>query len=488
MGEPAMAIDAPPPIGPQAGPQTEFARCEADICVFGGGAGGGKSFALLYEAVKWSHVPGYRAVLFRRTSPELTGGGGLWDESHGSGLPGGTFYRTFGGRARGGHILDWRFEPDARIQFRHLQRESDRFAHQGQQYAFIGFDEATHFTASQVWYLFGRLRSTCGVRPYMRLTCNPDPDSFIATLIDWWIGEDGFPIPERAGVLRWFVRSGDEMRWFASEKEARLAAPDSMPRSLTFIPSLVTDNAALLAANPEYIGNLQALGRVERERLEKGNWRTRAAAGKVFKRDDFKIVDEPPSPPVATVRFWDRAASEPTKDHPDPDWTRGVRVSLCKDGELWVDDLISMQKRGTDVLREMRRAAESDGIHVTQGVWQDTGGAGKAEVDTTITALAGYVVEVVESFGVTLAGVDEHHRSSRPKQAFANAWAPWAERGSVYLKRASWTEEFRSECHGFPDAAHDDIVDAMSGAFQVLVGSGLGWWQAIQQAADTSKG
>lgn len=468
MGEPARQLEepteAPPRIAPQPGPQMQFAQCEADIAFFGGQAGGGKSFALLYEAGKWTHLPKYLAGLFRRETTQLVGPGGLWDESR-------QIYEALGGKSREGQWLDWRFESGARIKFGHLQHEDDRFKHQGMQYAFLGFDEVTHFTETQFWYLFGRLRSTCGVKPYLRATCNPDPDSFVFKLIEWWIDDEGLPIPERAGVLRWFVRLDDKMHWFDSEEEAREAHPDERPKSLTFIPSKITDNPALLEADPDAISKLQAQSRVDRKRLLEGNWKARATAGMVFKRADFRRVftrSEMSGQVLRAVRFWDKAASEPTPKHPDPDWTRGVRMLLLDGGRIFIDDVVSLRARGTDVLALQRRTAERDGVHVTQGIWQDTGGAGKTDVDTTITALAGYPVEVVESFSADTRGLSGSHRSTKAKRAFADAWAPWVERGSFYVLEASWADELLNECDAFPDARHDDIVDAISGGFQLL--------------------
>lgn len=493
MGEAAVALaEESVSWEPQPGPQTSFARCEADIAFFGGAAGGGKSFALLYEAVKWTRVRGvraYRAILFRRTSPELQGGGGLWDESQ-------AMYRDAGGRPRGAPALDWTFDAASgrisdrhRIEFRHLVHESTVYEHQGRQYAFIGFDEVTHFSARQFWYMVSRLRSVSGVRPYVRATCNPDPDSFVAELIAWWIGEDGYPIAERSGVLRWFVRVDDALHWFDDDAEARAAHPDSEPLSFTFIASRLADNRILLEKDPSYRGKLMSLGRVDRARLlgdeaRGGNWRVRSSAGMVFRRDEFVLAERPPAPVVATVRFWDKASSAPTPKHPNPDWTRGVRVSLCEGGRLWIDDVVSVRARAVEVLELMRATAARDGIQTTIGVWQDTGGAGLVDADVSSAALAGYVVETVASFAADTTGISETHRSSKPKRAFANAWSPWVEQGNVYVLRgAPWTDELLGECDNFPDARFDDIVDAISGAFQVLVGSGLGWWESIEKAA-----
>src|SRR3954454_4436898 len=85
---------------------------------------------------------------------------------------------------------------------------------QGAQIALICFDELTHFRAHQFFYMVSRNRSTCGVRPYIRATCNPDADSWVAEFLAWWIDpETGLPIPERAGVMRYYVRVSDKIIW-----------------------------------------------------------------------------------------------------------------------------------------------------------------------------------------------------------------------------------------------------------------------------------
>ena len=483
--------------GPQPGPQTMLAECSADIAILGGQAGGGKSFGLLYEGVKWVRHPrvrGYRAIAFRRSEGELTGGGGLWEESL-------EIFRAFGGRPRESQ-LDWVFEAESdlvedrhRIEFRHLQRESTVYEHMGLQYAVILFDELTHFTSAQFWYMYSRLRSTCGVQPYMRASCNPDPDSFVAPLIAWWIGDDGYPIPERSGVLRWLVRVGDALQWFPTREAAVAAWPRERPISFTFIAARLKDNPKLTEKDPGYISRLQMLGRVDRARLlgdedKGGNWHVRATSGLFFKKADFKIANEPPSRIVRTVRFWDKAGSVETSKHPNPDWTRGPRVSLCENGEFWIDDLVSARERPTAVLRLMRRTAELDGVQVIVGLWQDSAGAGLVDVDTTATALAGFVVEIVSSTAPDATDVQKKKLigSSRPKRVFARVWAPFVERGLVYVKRAEWTDTVTGECDDFPDGKFDDIVDGISGAMQLLVGQGMGFWHLLQQSAGDNKG
>jgi hypothetical protein len=181
---------------PQSGPQTAFLASPADIVVYGGAAGGGKSFGLLLEPLRHAQKPDFRAVVFRRTSPQITAGGGLWDTAA-------KVYPRLGADPNRS-ALKYRFPSGAEVAFRHLQHEETKHDYDGSQLALIGFDELTHFTATQFFYLLSRNRSTAGVRPYVRATCNPDAGSWVKPFIQWWIDPlTGYPIPERVGVLRW---------------------------------------------------------------------------------------------------------------------------------------------------------------------------------------------------------------------------------------------------------------------------------------------
>jgi len=149
-------------IRPQAGPQENFLATEADIAIYGGAAGGGKTWALLLEPLRHIHNPEFGAVIFRRTYPQIRSEGGLWSESS-------TIYPAMGGQPRES-ILDWTFPAGGRIKFAHMQHEINRLDWQGAQIPLIEFDELTHFTKEQFFYMLSRNRSTCGVRPYIRAT------------------------------------------------------------------------------------------------------------------------------------------------------------------------------------------------------------------------------------------------------------------------------------------------------------------------------
>jgi hypothetical protein len=270
-------------LRPQAGPQYAFLNTPVDIAIYGGAAGGGKSYALLLECLRNVEIPGFGATIFRRNTTEILSEGGLWDES----------YNVFGniGRPRESRF-DWTFPAGPRVSFRHMEHEKTRYQYQGAQIPFIGFDEVTEFTWKMFSFMLSRNRSTCGVWPYIRATCNPDPDSFVAELIDWYIDDDGYPILERSGVPRWFVNLNDQLHW--ADQPGPLVeqfGKEAIPKSFTFIPSSIYDNKILLDADPGYMANLMALPYVERMRLLKGNWHIRPAAGTLFRREWFEVVE-----------------------------------------------------------------------------------------------------------------------------------------------------------------------------------------------------
>lgn len=434
-------------IKPQPGPQESFLATPADIAIYGGAAGGGKSFALLMEPLRHVGNKHFGAVIFRRTSPQITNEGGLWDEAA-------KLYPLIGGRPRVGD-LEYRFASGASVGFRHLQHEATKYDWQGAQVPFIGFDELTHFTKEQFFYMMSRNRSTCGVKPYIRATCNPDADSWVAEFIAWWIDQEtGLPIPERAAVIRYFVRINDAVLWGASHEELREKyGADVQPKSVAFIPAKLTDNPALMQADPGYLANLMALGAVERARLLGGNWKIRPAAGLYFKRHWCEVVDAAPAG-VRWVRYWDLAATEKTESN-DPDWTEGIKLGRDPATKIYyLADWTRMRESPLKVEQALKNTASADGISVAIGIPQDPAQAGKSQAEYLIRQLSGYNARA------------RIERGDKPVRF--SPFSAQCEAGNVKIVRAHWNSALFDNLEAFPDAAHDDTADACSGAFGML--------------------
>jgi predicted phage terminase large subunit-like protein len=434
-----------------------FATSPADICIYGGAAGSGKSYALLLEGLRHApSVPEFYAVIFRRQLTEISRSGGLWDESIG-------VYSHFGGESVMGRH-EWRFPNRSRISFGHLQVESDVMSWHGSQIAYLGFDELQQFTFRQVWYMISRNRSTCGVKPYIRATCNPDAESWLADFLSWWIDEEtGFPIRERAGVLRYVVRGPDDrLLWGDTADEVRpylkipadwpadLPLPE--PKSVTFIPAKLSDNPELMRRDPNYLANLLNQTMVERERLLGGNWKIRPAAGLYFKRGWVEVVETAPIM-RETVRYWDLAATEKTESN-DPDWTVSVKLGRDMAGYIYVLDVIREQVGPFEVERLLKNTASQDGRECKLGWGKDPAQAGKFQSQHLVRLLEGYWVAPEPESGdkVTRFG---------PCSAQCEA-------GNVKVLRAVWNEPFFRTLEGFPELTHDDDVDALAGAFALL--------------------
>ena len=116
MNAPAQIVPAIVPgqtIVPQPGPQSTFLASAADIAIYGGAAGGGKTWALLLEDLRHIHNPGFGSVTFRRSTVQIRNEGGLWDESN-------NLYPLVGAEPKE-HVLTWKFPSGASASFAHLE-------------------------------------------------------------------------------------------------------------------------------------------------------------------------------------------------------------------------------------------------------------------------------------------------------------------------------------------------------------------------------
>lgn len=439
--------------------QEMFLSTPADIAIFGGAAGGGKTYGLLLEPLRHISNPRFGAVIFRTTYPQIAREGGLWDES-------GELYPLLGALANESDMV-WRFPSGAKISFSHMHYARDVEGWKGAQIPLIMFDQLEEHAERVFFYMLSRNRSTCGVRPYMRATVNPDPDSWVARFVEWWIDQDtGLPIEARAGHIRWFARNGQEWLWADTRAELLAEHPElepDQPKSVTFIPAKLEDNPILTERDPGYRANLLAQDYVDQQRLLHGNWKVRATAGKVFNRGWFEIVDAAP----AGGEFsdgWDLAATEKKSAGDDPDYTANVFSKLVH-GTLYILDAQQMRVGPAEVNRVMLNTTIQHAQHAQSEAgtyrvrWErEPGASGKRDNLTLVRLMSGY-----DARGVRPQG----DKITRLKPLAAQTLA-----GNVKLVAGPWNEMFLKHMHALPDGDHDDLGDAAEVSTRPLMRAG----------------
>ena len=322
---------------PASKPQEMFLTTPdwVDICFYGGQAGGGKTFAGLMHHLKYTHDPLYRGLTLRRTTPMLLKSGAVWDESK-------TIYTDIdpGGRIKI-KDLKYQFSTGAEVAFSHFERVEDTRNFQGAQISSCVMEELCQFEESQFNYILSRLRTRADMKPNMRATMNPDPDSWVRQYVDWYLFPEGHenygrPDPSKQGAIRWFIRTGSGLIWADSKEELEEKYPSDIPLSFRFISASVYDNPYI---QPSYIAFLNGLPRVEREILLFGNWEARPESSSFFQRGWCKeLTSYDESQIVKIVRAYDFAGTLKSDSNPSPDYTATVKMAKMRNGDYVVLD------------------------------------------------------------------------------------------------------------------------------------------------------
>lgn len=387
--------------------------------------------------------------------------GGLWDASF-------ELYTKYpGAKSIKSPAPYWKFKSGAKINLRHLERDDSVYKWQGTEICLIEFDELTHFSEKMFFYMLSRNRSTCGVEPYVRASCNPDADSWVAGFISWWINpEIGYPIPERSGQVRYMARVQEEIVWgdtpeevirMANEADYEVEITADDIKSVSFVASNIYDNQVLLSKNKGYLANLKALSIVERERLLYGNWKIKAAKGLFFPRSALpELLEEVPNDVIRWVRAWDLAATD-TDEGGDPAYTASVLLGKRRNGRYVIADATNNRIKAEKVRALVKQCAVADKAkykRVRTRLSQDPGQAGKEQAQSYIKMLAGFNVTTVKESG------DKESRA----EPFAAQW----QAGNVDVVAGPWTETLLGQYESFPESKFKDLVDSGSNAFNEL--------------------
>lgn len=276
-------------IRPQAGFQEQFVRSNVDFVVGGGSMGGGKTCGAVLSVAEPSLDSRFRAVFLRNNLGDLKSGGGILDE----------FKNIYG---KGVNVIESGdphvdFSSGARIDVTHIADQSKEKVLQrfkGRQYDLIYFDEGTGFTWECFTAVYSRNRGTAKWTGKVRMTTNPKRSHWLRIFLDWYIGVDGFIIPERNGVVRYFYINGETVKdvvWGDSKEEVYhkcksqidrtlrkfngkdgTATYEDMIKSFTFYLGTMAENKAVLDNNKGYVGSVAVMGGREAQANLEGNW------------------------------------------------------------------------------------------------------------------------------------------------------------------------------------------------------------------------
>lgn len=377
--------------------------------LFGGAAGGAKSWGVLAAASQYLDVPGYSALVLRQTYKDLALPGGLMDISH-------QWWKNTDAKWKA-QDYTWTFPGGGTLVFGYLERESDKYRYQGTNYQFIGFDELTQFeTESRYLYLFSRLRRIKGFEVPLRVRATSNP----------------------GGIGHEWVK-----RRFMIER-----TPDRL-----FIPSYLDDNPYL--DRDEYRLALAELDPVTRQQLEEGNWEIDPRGG-LFHRHWFNLAEVKPTNVIHRVRYWDLAASA-EDEYKDPDWTVGTRMNLTANGTYFIDSIVRFRASAKTVEERVHETAMIDSYETPIFMAQDPGQAGKSQISH-------YRRNVLRGFPFY---ADKDYRKTS-KAIRAKPFSAAAEEGLVSLLISEWVTPWLDEHVIFPEGVHDDQVDSSVGAFEML--------------------
>jgi predicted phage terminase large subunit-like protein len=348
------------------------------------------------------------------------------------------------------------------LKFSHMQYESNAFDHKGAQYSFVAFDEATDFTEMQVMFLLSRMRNAnVQYTPQMYLCTNPNYYSFIREWIqDFYLDPvDGTPISEKSNKERFFVRNGNEMKWFDDRSEAEAiygTGKSSGIRSFRFCSAKIWDNPYL--RDSDYLSNLKAMSRVEQLIFLEGSWTARAETSGYWHRTHISIIDYPPEKVTKRVLAVDFAFTKPSETVKSPDSTAFVLMSKDEQGVYTVEYVYTMQDTVHVVENKLFELAKQFG--------QDT----IISIPIDPNAQAGAYARGLQK---RLAEMGHTCKCQKPVKSKLVRFQPFAavtEARFVRVVAGDWNKHYFDQLEIFDGLGkhHDDMVDATSDAFFLL--------------------
>ncbi len=400
---------------------------------YGGAAGGGKSWALLMAALQYVDVPGYHALILRKTLNELKLPGAL--------IPISKAWLSGTDAKWNANDKVWTFPSGATLTFGYLGTDGAETRYQSAAFHFIGFDELTAFTED--------------VYTFMHVRCRRPLEAPEGRSADG-LGAGDVPLRIRSASNP----GGEGHEWV----KARFITEAS--RRAPFFPSGIDDNPYL--DSDEYLKVFAGLSDpVTRQRMRDGDWDV-TVEGTRFNRSWFRVLDSAPPNAIRSGRYWDMAATPEGPAARNPDWSVGTLMHRYRDGTYCIADVIRGRWTSGKLEQIMAATARMDGKGTMIGLEQEPGSSGKAMVaHVKKDVLLGYNVHGILSTGdkFTRAG-PLASAAEPPTDRDGNELEP----GRVTVVAGIWLPEWFAEIGLFSEdyKGHDDQVDSASGAFELV--------------------
>ena len=265
---------------PNPGPQTDFLAASEREVLYGGAAGGGKSYGLLADPMRYFANKNFNGIILRRTNDELREL--IWKSQE-------MYPKIYPGAKWQEKKSQWVFPSGAKLWMTYLERDEDVLRYQGLAFSYIAFDELTQYATPFAWnYMRSRLRTTDPDLPlFQRATTNPGGRGH------GWVKKMFVdPAPANKRFIATDIDTGEPMVF--PENHERAGEPLFYRR---FIPASLKDNPYLMQ-DGQYEANLMALPEMQRRQLLEGDWAV--ADGAVFPEfkqsvhvcDPFDIPDD----------------------------------------------------------------------------------------------------------------------------------------------------------------------------------------------------
>ncbi len=335
---------------PNEGPQTQFLAASEREVFYGGARGGGKSYAMLVDPLRYCHKQNHRALLLRRSMPELRDMINHSQRLYGKAFPGAKWREQ---------EKEWRFPSGARIEFGYAENLTDVLRYQGQSYTWIGIDELPQYPTPEIYnFLRSSLRSVDPEIPvFMRATGNP------GNIGSLWVKE-------------MFVDPTEPNKPFDVIIDTSVGQKKITRR---FIPAKLQDNPYLTQTD-DYLVMLSSLPEVQRKQFLEGDW----SAFEDCAFPEFDVVKHI-SDPFEIPRNWHRFR---TCDWGYSSYACCLWIAIDFDNNLWVYRELYTQRVTADIFAKKVLEAE-DGEYIRYGVldsstWAKRGDVGPSIAETMI--------------------------------------------------------------------------------------------------------